>query len=199
MILTMPSSPGIRVSEFGLISNTQVFRSPTTGSIQTRELPGARWFGAYSLPPMDRSAAAAWRSFLAQMRGQAGRAYGFDPDHKTPIGSAGGAPFVLGAGQVGTSLQTSGWPVSVQGVLLPGDYMQVGTQLLMVTESVDSDASGQALVRFEPPIRVSPAEDQIVVVNKASCVMALDDATVVWSGDSNSLISLSFSMTEVFS
>lgn len=87
-VLTMPSSPGFRSSEFGLASNTTEFRSPLSGSVQTVERPGARWTAKYTLPPMKREQAAAWQGFLTQLRGMAGRFYGFDPDAKTPRGVA---------------------------------------------------------------------------------------------------------------
>lgn len=198
MILSMPENPGLQASEFGLVSNSLSFTSPTTGAVQTRELPGARWFGSYVLPPMTPAQAAEWRSFLVRMRGAAGRAFGFDPDHKTPRGTANGFPVVLGGNQSGTTLKTSGWLASASGVLLPGDYLQVGLQLVMCVAQADSDVNQEADVQIEPPMRSSPADAAVIVVQKASCVMALDDATVRWAGDSSSNISLSFNMTEVF-
>ncbi|NIR61832.1 MAG: hypothetical protein GWO02_21280, partial [Gammaproteobacteria bacterium] len=58
--LTMPSAPGFSASRFGLIANTQTFRSPLDGTVQTLELTGARWQANYELPPMRRDEAAAW-------------------------------------------------------------------------------------------------------------------------------------------
>ncbi len=57
--LTMPAAPGFRASRFGLIANTQTFRSPLDGTLQTLELTGARWQANYELPPMARAQAAA--------------------------------------------------------------------------------------------------------------------------------------------
>lgn len=87
-ILNIPSTPAFKASRFGLVSNTQSFRSPLSGSVQTIERPGARWQAQYQLPPMKRASAAAWQGFLAQLRGGAGRFYGYDPDAKSPRGSA---------------------------------------------------------------------------------------------------------------
>lgn len=87
-ILSLPTTPGFSESRFGLVSNTQTFRSPLSGQVQTLEQPGARWQAEYRLPPMKRAQMAAWQSFLVQLRGGAGRFYGFDPDARTPRGSA---------------------------------------------------------------------------------------------------------------
>ena len=86
-ILSLPSA-AIANSRFGLTSNTQVFRSPLMGTTQTLERPGARWTAEYTLPPMKRTDIAAWQGFLAQLRGGAGRFYGYDPDAQSPQGSA---------------------------------------------------------------------------------------------------------------
>ncbi len=85
-VLTLPGS--FARSRFGLTSNTQVFRSPLSGTTQTLERPGARWTAEYTLPPMKRAQVTAWQSVLAQLRGGAGRFYGYDPDARTPRGSA---------------------------------------------------------------------------------------------------------------
>lgn len=87
-ILSLPTTPAFSASRFGLVSNTQVFENPLTGQSQTLERPGARFTASYTPPPMKRAQAAAWQSFLAQLRGGAGRFYGYDPDAKTPRGSA---------------------------------------------------------------------------------------------------------------
>lgn len=87
-ILTLPASPGIAASRFGLTSNTTLFRNPLTGQTQTLERPGARWQAFYKLPPMKRVDAVKWQTFLLQLRGGAGRFYGFDPDAKNPRGTA---------------------------------------------------------------------------------------------------------------
>lgn len=202
MIFTLPTLQGFGATNFGLLSNTLVHESPLTQSAQTRELPGAVWFGSYSLPPMIPDKAAAWRSFLVQMRGRAGRVYGFDPDHKAPRGAAGGVPVVNGGGQTGFQLAIRGASASVPGWLLPGDYFAfntaVGRELKIVTQSADTDVNGDAMLTFEPPIRNAPVDGTQLILQEASCVMRLDEDAVVWSGDTSSYISLSFNLVEVF-
>jgi len=87
-ILSLPGSPAFASSQFGLVSNTQTFISPLSGQSQSIERPGARWRADYTLPPMKRAQAAVWQALLLQLRGGAGRFYGYDPDARTPRGTA---------------------------------------------------------------------------------------------------------------
>jgi len=85
-ILSLPGSPAFASSQFGLVSNTQTFISPLSGQSQSIERPGARWRADYTLPPMKRAQAAAWQALLLQLRGGAGRFYGYDPDARLYVG-----------------------------------------------------------------------------------------------------------------
>lgn len=396
--LGLPSTPGFAASRFGLVSNTQVFENPLTGQAQTLERPGARWQASYTLPPMKRAEAAQWQSFLAQLRGGAGRFYGFDPDAKTPrgtglvgiasrneirngnalgavngvVGSGGAAPTyfafssasgitreVIGSGTeagipyveirfygtptanpslsfeystqvvcaegetwtgsfyyrqtggaltninnvqqffsqqqangtinsnsysnvgtvdatwrrsvytkvltdttpdtarlrnglylscalgsaiditlrvgqmqlertssvtpyipttgsarsrdagarcenaqvAGSTLATWNWQPS-SAVLKAGDYVAFdttsGRELHMVMADVTADANGRATLTLEPPLRTPPGDNAALVIQSASCVMALDEASVSWEGNAQGVYRLSFSATERF-
>ena len=198
--LSMPTTPtGFRVNRFALISNTIMFTSPLNGTTQTLEFPGAKWGGLFTLPPMKRAVAAPWLSFFTQLRGAAGRFYGFDPNAKTPRGVASGSPLVNGSSQTGVSLTTDAWPVSTTGLLLPGDYFQVGSELKMVTASVDSNGSGEATITFEPPLRASPSDNATIIYTNPTCVMRLvDDSQTGWDVDQLGLYGLSFTGVEAF-
>lgn len=199
--LTMPSSPtGFQSHRFGLRSNTLSFMSPLNGTVQTLEFPGSKWGGAYSLPPMKRVVAAAWLGFFVQLRGGAGRFYGFDPGAKTPQGVASGAPLVDGAGQYpGNTLVTDSWPISTTGLLLPGDYFQVGDELKMVTASVGSNGSGQATITFEPPLRAAPVDNAAIIYTNPKCVMRLaNDDQTAWDINTLNLYGITFVGIEAF-
>ena len=197
--LTMPAAPGFRASRFGLIANTQTFRSPLDGTVQTLELTGARWQAKYDLPPMTRAQAAAWIAFLTDLLGSAGRLYGFDPDARTPRGSALGSPQVAGAGQSGKSLFVDGWSELETGLLLPGDYLEVNGELKMVTAQADSDSAGEALIAFTPPLRASPADDAVVTLDNPKATMMLaDDTQAIWDADRASIYGISFAAVEAF-
>lgn len=201
--LTMPASPGFRSARFGLRSNTQSFTSPLNRAVQTLELPGALWFASFELPPMSRAQAAAWQAFVIDLMGRSGRFLGFDPDARTPRGaydSGSDTPLVAGAGQTGTSLATDGWRASVTGLLLPGDYLEVGGELKMVTASVDSDGGGGGTISFKPSLRASPADNAApTLTNPSVKMMLVDDEQAGWEGDLNSIVQgFVFSGVEVF-
>jgi len=197
--LSMPASPGFRASRFGLIANTQTFRSPLDGTVQTLELTGARWQANYELPPMTRAQAAAWTAFLTSLLGSAGRFHGFDPDARAPRGSALGSPQVAGAGQSGKSLFVDGWSELETGLLLPGDYFEVNGELKMVTAQADSDSGSEALVAFTPPLRASPADNAVLTTgNPKSTMMLVDDKQAIWDADRSSVYGISFAAIETF-
>ena len=197
--LSIPAAPGFRASRFGLIANTQTFRSPLDGTVQTLELTGARWRANYELPPMTRTQAAAWTAFLTELLGSAGRFFGFDPDARSPRGSGLGGPLVNGAGQTGQSLIVDGWSALETGLLLPGDYFEVGGELKMATAPADSDSSGEATLAFTPPLRTSPADGAaLTLVNPTVTMMLVDDEQAFWDADRASLYGISFAGVEVF-
>ena len=197
--LTMPASPGFRSSRFGLIANTQTFRSPLDGTVQTLELTGARWQANYELPAMNRAQAAAWTAFLTGLLGSSGRFFGFDPDARQPRGSALGTPLVNGAGQSGKSLIVDGWSAVETGLLLPGDYVEVNGELKMVTAQLDSDSAGEATLAFTPPLRESPPDGAaLTLANPRATMMLVDDEQAAWDGDRASIYGISFAGVEVF-
>ncbi len=199
-ILTMPASPGFKGVRFGLIANSRTHKSPITRSAQTLELAGATWMGTYELPPIrgDSVNAALWSTFFAELLGEAGRFYGFDPKRKTPRGSNLGTPLVKGGSQVGKFITTDGWDVNETGLLLPGDYIEIFAEYKKVTASVDSDGSGNATINFVPPIRNSPADDSAVVTTDKKSIMKLpNDDAGMWEEDII-MHGFSFSAEEVF-
>lgn len=199
--LIMPTNPtGFQSHRFGLRSNTIEFSSPLNGTTQTLEFPGSKWGGAFSLPPMKRAVAAPWLSFYAQLRGGAGRFYGFDPGGRSPRGVASGSPLVNGVGQYpGNTLITDAWPISSTGLLLPGDYFQVGVELKMVTASVDSNGSGAATITFEPPLRASVLDNDPIIYTNPVCIMRLaNDDQTSWDINQLNLYGLSFVGIEAF-
>ena len=127
MTIEMPSVPNFTTSRFFLETNTQRFESPLTKTVQRVLLGGSRWSATYSLPPMRRDQAAAWRAFFLLLEGSANTFNGFDPDHKTSAGSPTATPLVNGASQTGSSLTTDGWAASTT-VMKAGRLLQPSTR-----------------------------------------------------------------------
>ena len=67
--ITMPSSPNFTKSEWTLFRTVGTTISPFTGKQKTQEFDGVYWTATVSLPPMRRSQAVEWQSFLLNCKG----------------------------------------------------------------------------------------------------------------------------------
>ena len=186
---------------FVLVPNTQTFESPLNRTVQTLELPGARWKLRYEYKNLRfDSDHRALKVFLAQLRGMAGRFYGFDYSHQTPNGSALGSGLVKGAGQTGASIATYNWTPNQSDCLLPGDYVGINGEVKLVVSTVVTDSSGEATIVFEPPLRnVLPADTPIITYRPSATFMLVDDKQDQFLVDPERKPSISFEAIEVFS
>lgn len=160
---------------FSLTPNTQIFESPLNRTIQTMELPGARWNVECEFHGLTASDARMLKAWLARLRGMAGRFRYGDYSHRTPSGSAAGTPLVNGANQSGNTIVTDGWAASQPQLLHCGDYIGIGDELKIITQDSASDASGNATLVFEPPLRHSPPDNSAVIINFPKCIFRLAD------------------------
>ena len=190
---SMPSTPGVTKSKFGLRTNVDVFESKFTGTVQTRERQGARWVGEYSVVQMTRAQAAAWTAFLTSLNGPAGTFYGFDPDAKTPLGVGTGSPLVKGASQTGTTLLTDGWTADQAIIMQAGDYFEVASRLYMVITNAASDGSGDATLQISPQLRESPTNNAVITVSNPKVKMRLlTNNESRWDSNEMSLYGINF-------
>lgn len=202
----LPAVIGIESSRFGLEFNTTLFESPVNRVAQVLKRPGNLWAGQYKYPPMIGAAAREWKAWLVSMEGPAGSFLAFDPDHRMPDGSATSgtsSPLVMGASQSGSSLVTDGWLVSTTGLLVPGDYIQIGgtgtaRQLKIVTEQVDSDVTGQATINFKPALHKPPLDNApIIFENPVGVFRFEDNSAAAWEADRAGSHGFAFSFIEV--
>lgn len=70
-----------------------------------------------------------------------------------------------GTTQTGSTINVKGLPASTNGLLLEGDLVQIGSQLLPVAASLDSDAAGLGALQLAYPPRIAPADNAPVIVN----------------------------------
>lgn len=174
-ILTFPTlrrglGPGEPFS-WRKLSNTQVFDSPLTRSVQTLALPGARWACTaiwQNLTPEDSALA---RAFLYSLRGRAGRFTLHNFGRPGPRGTAAGTPLVAGAGQTGATLNTDGW--SAGATLLAGDFVGVNGELRCVVADATADGAGLMALTLDEPLRASPADNAALTTTRPTCVMRL--------------------------
>jgi hypothetical protein len=66
----------------------------------------------------------------------------------------------------------------------------------MIVSDVTSDASGNASLPIEPPLKTALSDDDVITYSDTKAVMRMDSNDLGWKANKNSLYSLSFSCTE---
>jgi hypothetical protein len=184
-IVPMPSSPKPSSIHFSMSDAVGETVSPFTRQTQEQEWPGGDyWELDIQLPPLTsrpRSGSVynaawtqigTWRGWLAALHGKANVFSVGDPLATAPTGSPGASvPVCVNSTSenqaTASYIYTSGWVASTSGLLLPGDYIQLGKRLHVVAgvSSVDSDASGNATIEIWPSLRESAAGVSIGLTN----------------------------------
>ena len=83
--------------------------------------------------------------------------------------------------QLAGGLHTKGWPVSTNELLKEGDQVQIGNQLLLVAESLNSDACGCAYLKVLPALHTAPADCAPIVINQPMGRFLLEQPENGWS------------------
>lgn len=142
--------------------STSIFNQAT----QSLVLGKAYYTVKLAIGPRRRSEVPDWEALIAQFSDTRNRVRFWDWRWESPRGSAGGTPLVKGAAQTGATINTDGWPASEDGVLMPGDYVGLGTELRRVISQVDSDGSGEAAIVLDAPVRAAPADNLALTLTK---------------------------------
>lgn len=201
-LVAIPASPALRSVQFEMDDQVAVVTSPFTGQTQAQQWPGAdMWRGTMTLPPLQQSDANNWISFLMELRGMANAMQLGDPLKTTPSGSVAGTPLVddtiNGGNLAGTqSLGTKGWTASAAGVLLPGDYIQVGFRLYRVLDTVNASSSGGATINIWPSLRETPTDSSPLITTNPLGLFRLSTNKRTWAADVTRLTQISFAVQE---
>jgi len=83
----MPSTPNFIRSKFSLFRAIGQTASPFTGKQLSQEYDAVYWTADVSLPPLNRTQAAEWQSFLMQLKGATNHFKFCDPDALTNTGT----------------------------------------------------------------------------------------------------------------
>ena len=86
-LISMPTSPNFVTSNWSLVRTVGTTVSPFTGKTKTQEFDGVYWIAEVSLPPMRRSQAVEWQSFLLELNGTVNHFKFADPDALTNTGT----------------------------------------------------------------------------------------------------------------
>ena len=182
---------------FGVKANTQVLVSPFNGTVQTLELPGARWVATLRFAPASERFAGPLRAWIASLRGQANRASLYNFAQPIPRGTAAGTPLVNGASQTGASLITDGWSAGV--TLLKGDFFSANSELKMATADCTADGSGNMTITFEPPLRSAPSDNAAITFTRPTALFVLKDPETVWESNVDGVSMFDLDFVEAFS
>lgn len=174
----------INLSRFDLNQNLALSESSFTRQRQVVSLGGGtsdRWEGLISTPLLYPTDVRTMMNFLVRT-GLYGR---FTMEHPDYDGPASGEPngAVVGAGQSGKTLLCDGFTPSTL-ILSEGEYFQVRDEFKRVTADATSDGSGEVTFAFEPALRVSPADNDPVVLNSP---LILAELLIVPSEETDSL------------
>ena len=193
--ITYPSTPRPQGMSWRLVMPAQTNVSDWTGRRQTIASGRGWWEAQVTFPPIvGTTNINAWRAFIAKSRGAANDfQVKVDP---TAQSSSTATPLVNGAAQTGRTLNTDGWPLSTT-VLQAGQYVTINNQLLQLTENVTSNGSGVATLTFEPPVRVSPADNAAIEYKNPYCLMYLVEEPTL-SVEVGYVYSLSLNLRESF-
>jgi hypothetical protein len=96
-----------------------------------------------------------------------------------------------------TLLNTRGWTPGVYGLLLPGDYLQIGYRLYMAASQVNADTNGNAQISVWPSLRETPADGATVSLVNCQGVFRLAANKRTWHTSNDQLAQISFGLTEV--
>lgn len=103
---------------------------------------------------------------------------------------------VNGGSQTGSKLNIQGLPASTAGLLLPGDRVQIGTQLNAVAAPLNSDGSGFGVLQCQLPWRASPANGAAVIISNPMARCILSDNTGSWDESPGGIADFEFQMEE---
>lgn len=193
--------------DWRLLSNTQKFESPLNRSVQTVELPGARWAASFSFEALEIDDARALYAVLVRLRGMANRVMLPVFHAYAPRGTWAGTPRVNNSSVSPTTLQTGNTLIcdgfTAGATVKAGDYFNVGTdgELKMVVVDGTADGSGNLTLTFEPPLRQSPPDNETLVSSNPVCQMMLSEDTARWishAGNPGALANFPLDFIEVF-
>jgi hypothetical protein len=153
-----PSSWSAAHLELCQVNNNRIFTSPLNGWRQTATLPGARWGWNITFPEQAVAVRRTIEAILSKLNGMEHRLALYDLARPVPSGTCNLAGVTASAAaQFATVLVLAG--CGAGKTLLAGDWLSVvttaGSQLLMVTDDVTADGSGNITCNTRPSLRAS--------------------------------------------
>ncbi len=196
-IIAMPATPAAPATiDFTATDTVAVSISPFTGQQQVQDWQASFMEASVSMPALTHAQAQEWIAFLMALRGQAKVFQLGDPLAAIPRGSALGTPLVDGASQRGYLLATKGWTPGAAGVLLPGDWIQIGYRAYRILAPASADGSGHAVLNIWPQLRESPADSAVIVTQNTKALWRLKSNARKWSITASRTYGIQFDIRE---
>jgi hypothetical protein len=83
------------------------------------------------------------------------------------------------ADQAGSVIPLKGLPASTDGLLLAGDFVQVGSQLVQLTAPLNSNAAGQGTMLVSPSVLSAADNTPVIINNPMGRFMLADDPQII--------------------
>jgi len=164
--LPFPSVGGISEITWKKESSVSTSESPFSKQLKVYDWGGKRLEATIKIAPMRVADAKTWEAWFMSLNGLEGTFWLTPSLDRVASGAASGTPQVNGGSQSGQSLVTDGWSPSETGILVAGDWIQIGNYLYRVLKTVDSDVGGNATLDIWPCLAKSiPADDDYITVS----------------------------------
>ena len=194
-IIEKPTSPPAPATmEFMAEDTVAVSVSPFTAQQQVQDWQAGHLSASVSMPALTNAQAQEWIAFLMALRGQANVFQLGDPLAVAPRGTGSGTPVVDGSGQTGYGLNLRGFAGA--GVLLPGDWLQIGYRLYRNLLIANADGGGHVSLSIWPQIRESPGDGTAVVLNNTQGLWRLSGNSRKWSITAARVYGMQFDIME---
>jgi hypothetical protein len=196
-IIPMPDTPAAPASvEFTAEDTVAMSVSPFTGQQQIQDWQASMLAASISMPPLTHAQAQDWIAFLMELRGQANVFQFGDPLATAPRGSGAGTPLVDGGGQKGYTLALKGWAASAAGVLLRGDWIQIGYRLYRTMATANADGAGKVVLKIWPQLRESPGDGDALILTNTKGLFRLQQNARKWSITASRTYGMQFEIME---
>jgi hypothetical protein len=170
-----PTSPVARSANIRSLQNT-IVSVTTSGRKQARQIDGQRFAITISFPQMTRAEFAPIKAFVMKQRSQLENFTFIPPTEGNAQGVAStvistNASVTAGA----TTCTVDGMTLSTNGILKAGDYFRFTGQqkVYMAVEDLNSNGSGVGTLTFEPPLRASVADNNVIIYDNVDFTVSL--------------------------
>jgi len=172
-------------ADWGQIINDERFTS-VTGIVQTQGRVGNRWQLALTFSGLVGSDRQVLVGHAFQLRGQVNRLQvNMSTLNYVRAGAGGGTPLINGNLVAGsTSLTIDGASINISNWLVASDFISVGNELKIVTQSVSTNGSGQATIQIWPEVHKPVADNAAVDISTPKGVFFLRDSISMSIGPS---------------